>query len=90
MVALGLAPGGVSLEVRVTDMATVHRLPGTDSTPQIMLGQLLGLCPQIESLVVTVKWKEAGHQVCWTAQSLGALAMAGLATHDKVTREIMA
>jgi len=69
--------------------ATVHRLPGTDSTPQIMLGMLLGMCDEIEGLVVTVKWKGAGHQVCWTAQSLGSLSMAALATQAVVTREVM-
>ena len=72
------------------DPAELIRLPGVDSTPQIMLGQLIGHSAQIEALVVTVKWKEGGHQVCWTAQSLGSLAMAALATHDKLTKEIMA
>jgi hypothetical protein len=70
-------------------MGEVVSLPGVDSTPEIMLGKLLGYCDQIESLVVTVKWKEGSHQVCFTSQSLGSLSMAALATHRLLTNEVM-
>lgn len=72
---------------------SIERLPGTPSTPLFTLHKLLESVDQIESLVVVVAWKDSEdkicHQVCWSAQGYGRLAVAAIACHDKVTREIM-
>ena len=68
--------------------ATIHRLPGVDSTPVMLLAQLQGMTDQIESLVVIVRWKEGGHQFCCTAQDHAQLTFANMVCDEAVRQEV--
>lgn len=72
---------------------TIERLPGTPSTPLFLLHRLLEEIDKIDSLVVTVAWKDSegnvSHQTCWTSQAHPRLAMASICTQTVIAREIM-
>lgn len=73
---------------------SVERLPGTPSTPLLMLHKMLEDVEKIESIVAVVAWKSpegngVTHQVVWTSQNHSTMAVAAIACQSVVAREIM-
>lgn len=62
--------------------AQVLLLPGAPVSPEVVLHRTLDKKDSIRSVVVVIGWSDGSHEVDWSAQKAGDLALAALTLQD--------
>jgi hypothetical protein len=65
-------------------MSNIIQMPNTGLSPEVLLHQILSHAADIESMVVTVKYKGDGFSTFWSVQPVSDLCMASMVTTTNV------